>query len=66
MLVRDNFVIPEVFAKYSRGDEQLNLPFQLYAPAQPNTKPARGGVRGPYRRYSPEEKQAIIDRVRSV
>ena len=65
ILIAAPCLVPEIFAKYTSGREQPNMPFRLFEAAPAPTKLGRGGVRGPYRRYSPEEKQAIIDRVRS-
>lgn len=58
----------DIFAKYHLGVGAQHLPFRLYpvnpqldAPAQKRT---RSGPRGHYRRYSRQEKEEIILRVK--
>jgi hypothetical protein len=54
----------EIFSKYLDDGLVGHLPFQLYkSPSLKKRSSKKGGARGPYRRYSSEEKLAIIQRV---
>lgn len=53
-----------IFSKYIIGADVSHLPFQLVKPSSFRKRTSKkGGVRGPYRRYSSEEKLEIIQRV---
>lgn len=47
----------DIFTKYLKGVGVSHLPFRLYVTKViAKSKNKMGGARGPYRRYTPEEK----------